>query len=101
LNEEDDAITYVEPIPKVDNLSKNKDIYVLKDIFLNDEGGNTKFLTREGACAFKVTADAYSPLIVTKAGKINRYLLVDPNVTYTINESFSGQETSNFGGSDL
>ena len=101
LNEEDDAITYVEPIPKVDNLSKNKDIYVLKDIFLNDEGGNTKFLTREGACAFKVAADAYSPLIVTKAGKINRYLLVDPNVTYTINESFSGQETSNFGGSDL
>lgn len=101
LNEEDDKITYVEPIPKVDNLSKNKDIYVLKDIFLNDEGGNTKFLTRGGECAFKVTADAYSPLIVTKAAKISRYLLVDPNVTYTINESFGGQETANFGGSDL
>ena len=101
LNETSDSITYVEPIPVVDDLSKNKDIYVLKDIFLKSESGNTKPLTRIGPCSFKVTADAYSPLIVTKAAKLNRYLLVDPNVTYTINESFSGQESSNFGGSDL
>lgn len=102
INETNEQIVYTEPIPQVNNLSDNKDIYVLKDIFLEDvEGGSSKWLTREGKCSFKVTADAYSPLLVSKAGKISRYLLVDPNTKYTINENFTGQESANFGGSDL
>lgn len=101
IKEDDDRIIYTEPIPQVENLSDNKDIYVLKDIFLSESGDSTKWLTREGTCSFKVTAEEYAPLLVSKAGKISRYLLVDPNVQYTINEVFTGQESANFGGSDL
>lgn len=101
IKEDDDRVIYTEPIPQVENLSDNKDIYVLKDIFLSESGDFTKWLTREGRCSFKVSAEEYAPLLVSKAGKISRYLLVDPNVKYTINEVFTGQESANFGGSDL
>lgn len=89
-----------EPIHTVSGLENNPDIYILKDIFL-DKTTNTKELTREGNCTFKVSAEAYAPLLVNKAGMINRYLLVNPNTVYTIKEVFSGQQSANFGGSDL
>lgn len=91
-------ITFIEPKHTV-NLSTNKDIYILKDIFVSPT--ETRDWTRENTCSFKVTGEEYSPLIVTRGETTNRYLLVNPDVVYTINERFSGQQIANFGGSDL
>lgn len=88
---------YLEPIPAVDMLDENKDIFILHDIFSSD---NT-LLNRTGSCAFRVMADDYSPLIHKHATTVERFLLEDSNTEYYIKVEYNGNEISSFGGSSL
>lgn len=89
---------YYEPIPVVQNLNNNSDIIILKDMFTE---GNQPWNRKSSNLEFLVTAPDYTPLIIRAANTVRPFLLEDSNIEYTIRTSFSGNQTSVFGGSQL
>ena len=89
---------YTEPIPDVASLSTNLDIIILRDAFAE---GNQPWNRKSGNVEFVVNAPDYTPLIVRGASSLQRYLLEDSSIDYTVRTSFSGNQVTIFGGSQL
>lgn len=89
---------YTEPIPEAPGLSANLDIVILRDAFAE---GNQPWNRKSGNVEFVVNAPDYTPLIVRGASSLQRYLLEDSSVNYTVRTSFNGNQVTIFGGSQL
>ena len=89
---------YTEPVPVVSGLTNNLDIIILRDAFAE---GNQPWNRKSGNIEFTVNAPDYTPLIVRGASSLQRYLLEDSSINYTVRTSFSGNQVTIFGGSQL
>lgn len=90
--------TYYEPKSQAIGLRNNPDIVILKDIF---QMGSDPWRRKSSNLEFIVKGPSYTPLIIQSSGSLQQYLLENENISYTIRTSFSGVQTSVFGGSQL
>ena len=79
------------------DVSGNRDIYILTDIFAN----NNETIGRKSSLTFTVNADDYSPLCVRVGNGYLWYLFEDSTVNYETNVPVSGVQATIFGGSQL
>lgn len=89
---------YVEPIPVVQNINRNEDIIILRDMFME---GNDPWRRKEGNVEFIVNAPDYTPLIIKSATNLKQFLLEDADIEYIIRTSLNGLQVSTFGGSQM
>jgi hypothetical protein len=79
------------------DVSGNRDIYILTDIFAN----NNETIGRKSPLTFTINAADYSPLCVRVGNGYLWYLFEDSTINYETNVPVSGVQATVFGGSQL
>ena len=79
------------------NVSGNQDIYILRDIFSN----NDETIGRKTSLTFTINAADYAPLCVRVGNGYVWYLFEDSTVNYETTVPISGVQATTFGGSQL